>query len=206
NDDMTESIAVDNDEIENTENKIAETLTDSDTKMINTEDETVETVETIETENDIDNVEVSVDTDTTTTASTDTAATFTLDMEETEQEEDTSANENSQPRATIFTLDSSSKLNNKFNDTTLDETDDEEDNNKKFKFNWNEMSKIDNRQIADGIKFGIGLAFLSIALNGLTDDLLFNIPTSMLMWLLMALGAAIEYLPEEEANRRRKQR
>ena len=210
NSDMIDSVSIDNDdEIENTENKIAETLTDSDTKMINTEDETVESVEkveTIEPVDDVDNAEVSVDTDTKTAATIGTAAKFTLDMEETEQEEDTSANENSQPKATIFTLDSSSRLNNKSNDTTLDETDDEVDNNKKFKFNWNEMSKIDNRQIADGIKFGIGLAFLSIALNGLTDDLLFNIPTSMLMWLLMALGAAIEYLPEEEANRRRKQR
>ncbi|MBR2179603.1 MAG: O-antigen ligase family protein [Selenomonadaceae bacterium] len=71
-------------------------------------------------------------------------------------------------------------------------------------FDVNEIKAINKNQIADGIKFGIGLAFLSIALNGLTDDLLFNIPTSMLMWILVALGAAIEALPEEEVRRRNK--
>ena len=71
-------------------------------------------------------------------------------------------------------------------------------------FDVNEIKAINKNQIADGIKFGIGLAFLSIALNGLTDDLLFNIPTSRLMWILVALGAAIEALPEEEVRRRNK--
>ena len=66
------------------------------------------------------------------------------------------------------------------------------------------MAAINNKQIAEGVKFGIGLAILSMALNGLTDDLLFNIPTSMLLWMLTALSAAIEYLPEEEPTRRRK--
>ncbi len=75
-------------------------------------------------------------------------------------------------------------------------------------FDWNEVKTISNRQLADGVKFGIGLAFLSMALNGLTDDLLFNIPTSMLMWLLAALASAIDSLPEEEIInvRRRKKR
>ena len=53
------------------------------------------------------------------------------------------------------------------------------------------MTKLDDRKFIDGIKLGIGLAFLSMALNGLTDDLLFNIPSAMLMWQLGALGAAI---------------
>ena len=77
----------------------------------------------------------------------------------------------------------------------------EEEEDKKI-LDWNEVTAINNKQIADGVKFGIGLAFLSIVLNGLTDDLLFNIPTSMLMWILTALGAAIECLPEEEVRRR----
>ena len=56
---------------------------------------------------------------------------------------------------------------------------------------WNDVTNIDDKQFLDGLKLGIGLAFLSMALNGFTDDLLFNIPSSMLMWLLAALGAAI---------------
>ena len=57
---------------------------------------------------------------------------------------------------------------------------------------WSDVTKVDDRKFLEGLRLGIGLAFLSMALNGLTDDLLFNIPTSMLMWQLGALGAAIE--------------
>ena len=53
------------------------------------------------------------------------------------------------------------------------------------------VTKIDDRKFLDGLKLGIGLAFLSMALNGFTDNLLFNIPSSMLMWQLGALGAVI---------------
>ena len=56
---------------------------------------------------------------------------------------------------------------------------------------WDDVTNIDEKNFLDGIKLGIGLAFLSMALNGLTDNLLFNIPSSMLMWQLGALGAAI---------------
>lgn len=56
---------------------------------------------------------------------------------------------------------------------------------------WNDVTNIDDKKFLDGLRLGIGLAFLSMALNGLTDDLLFNIPSSMLMWQLGALGAAI---------------
>lgn len=72
----------------------------------------------------------------------------------------------------------------------------EEKNDKKF--DWHEVKTISNQQLAEGFRAGIGLAFLSMALNGLTDDLLFNISTSMLMWLLAAMAGAIENLPEEE--------
>lgn len=56
---------------------------------------------------------------------------------------------------------------------------------------WNDVTNIDEQKFIDGLQLGIGLAFLSIALNGFTDDLLFNIPSSMLMWLLGALSASI---------------
>ena len=56
---------------------------------------------------------------------------------------------------------------------------------------WSDVTTVDEKKFLDGLKLGIGLAFLSMALNGLTDDLLFNIPSSMLMWQLGALGAAI---------------
>lgn len=54
-----------------------------------------------------------------------------------------------------------------------------------------EILYIPDDEIVDGLRLGIGLAFLSMALNGMTDDLLFNIPSSILMWMLGALGAAI---------------
>ena len=92
-----------------------------------------------------------------------------------------------------------------FKDET-DYNDIDEESADKPMFDWNEVSAINNQQIAEGVKFGIGLAFVSIALNGLTDDLLFNIPTSMLLWLLTALGAAIESLPEEETPKARRYR
>ena len=34
---------------------------------------------------------------------------------------------------------------------------------------------------------GLGLALVSVALGGLTDDVVFNIPTSMLLWFVIAL-------------------
>ena len=97
----------------------------------------------------------------------------------------------------------------KFNDDVDDEIDKVDEDNEESKeektiLKWDEVAAINNKQIAEGVKFGIGLAILSMALNGLTDDLLFNIPTSMLLWILTALSAAIEYLPEEEPTRRRK--
>ena len=56
---------------------------------------------------------------------------------------------------------------------------------------FSNVTKIDDKVFLDGLQLGIGLAFLSMALNGFTDHLLFNIPSSMLMWQLGALGAAI---------------
>ena len=56
---------------------------------------------------------------------------------------------------------------------------------------------IEDTKIVEGLRLGIGLAFLSMALNGMSDDLLFNIPSSILMWQLGALGAAINIMTEE---------
>ena len=47
-------------------------------------------------------------------------------------------------------------------------------------------------QFIEGVKIGIGLAFLAIALNGLSVDSLFNAPIAILMWILGALAGAIE--------------
>ena len=65
---------------------------------------------------------------------------------------------------------------------------------------WHDATQIDDKNFLDGLQLGIGLAFLSMALHGLTDDLLFNIPSSMLMWQLGALGAAIKINEELEIS------
>ncbi len=44
-----------------------------------------------------------------------------------------------------------------------------------------------------GFMLGIGLAIISVALNGVTDDVLFNIPSSMLLWMLCALAACMDH-------------
>ena len=91
-------------------------------------------------------------------------------------------------------------------DKNIDETAAEEEIDDKKSVDWNDITKIDDQKFLEGIKLGIALAFLSIALNGFTDDLLFNIPSSMLMWLLGALSAAIYLMPEENfgSNKRRR--
>ena len=78
--------------------------------------------------------------------------------------------------------------------------DDAPEENDKPLVEWDDITNIDDKKFLDGFKFGIGLAFLSMALNGLTDHLLFNIPSAMLMWMLGALGAAIHLMPEEDIN------
>lgn len=62
---------------------------------------------------------------------------------------------------------------------------------------WNEVLFQDNESIKKGLLLGIGLMFLTVAVNGLFDDLLFNIPTSMFLWLLAAFAAKILALNEE---------
>ena len=61
------------------------------------------------------------------------------------------------------------------------------------------FSKVhDSEGFRQGLMLAISLAFFSIALNGLTDDVLFNIPSSMLLWLLAALAAVTEFAGNEE--------
>ena len=48
--------------------------------------------------------------------------------------------------------------------------------------------------LMEGLLLGLGLALVSVALNGVTDDVLFNIPSSMLLWLLCGLAYAIRSL------------
>ncbi len=75
-------------------------------------------------------------------------------------------------------------------DTPLD-TADNSDVDKPI-VDFSDVTKLDDKKFLEGFRLGIGLAFLSMALNGFTDDLLFNIPSSMLMWQLGALSATIE--------------
>ena len=46
----------------------------------------------------------------------------------------------------------------------------------------------------EGLLLGLGLALVSVALNGVTDDVLFNIPSSMLLWLMCGLIFVIRRL------------
>jgi hypothetical protein len=68
-------------------------------------------------------------------------------------------------------------------------------------FEPDRFDKVADLQLAAGIKLGIGLAFLSMALNGMSYDLLFNVSSSILMWMLGALGAALNLLENEENER-----
>ncbi len=63
---------------------------------------------------------------------------------------------------------------------------------------WEDLRNWEDRRFRAGLSLGIGLAFVSAALNGLTDDLLFNIPTSMLLWFLASLGAVNAGFDEEK--------
>lgn len=49
---------------------------------------------------------------------------------------------------------------------------------------------------------GAALALLSVALGGLTDDVVFNMPTSMLLWMLLALMAASGEMSKEDPRTR----
>lgn len=52
-----------------------------------------------------------------------------------------------------------------------------------------------------GLMLGLALAILSIALNGVTDYVLFNIPSSMLFYFLAAMVAVGDALAPEEVER-----
>lgn len=53
-------------------------------------------------------------------------------------------------------------------------------------------SKILDNNVTTGIRLGLGLALISVALNGVTDDVLFNIPSSMLLWMMCGILTVIE--------------
>ena len=59
------------------------------------------------------------------------------------------------------------------------------------------LAKWRSKRLAEGIGLGLGLAMISVALNGLTDHLLFNIPSSMLLWMLAAMAAAVHTIAGE---------
>ena len=55
-------------------------------------------------------------------------------------------------------------------------------------------SRVLPNKFMEGLLLGLGLAMISIALNGLTDDVLFNIPSSMLLWMMCGLVYCIRHL------------
>ena len=59
------------------------------------------------------------------------------------------------------------------------------------------LSRWHRHRFVEGLSLGLGLAFISVALNGITDHLLFNIPSSMLLWLLAAMTAAVHTIAGE---------
>lgn len=69
------------------------------------------------------------------------------------------------------------------------EQEEEPEPRKTFSEYCQELKIWEDLHLRAGLSLGIGLAFASVALNGITDDLLFNIPTSMLLWFLAALAA-----------------
>lgn len=52
---------------------------------------------------------------------------------------------------------------------------------------WKEPVFQDAESLRSGLSLGIGLMFAVVAINGLFDDLLFNIPTSMFLWMMSSL-------------------
>ena len=75
----------------------------------------------------------------------------------------------------------------------------QKDDSKPSFFSLDALMNFDDELFLDGFKLGIGLAFLSMALNGFTDDLLFNIPSSMLMWMLGATAAALNLMKSSKS-------
>jgi len=70
-----------------------------------------------------------------------------------------------------------------------------------FHMDWNRVRHWDHEEIVNGAMLGLGLAFVSVALNGLTDDLLFNIPSSMLLWLMAAMiGAGTRWIEQNSVD------
>ena len=66
---------------------------------------------------------------------------------------------------------------------------------------WQDFCQWADWRLLSGAALGLGLALISVALNGFTDDLLFNIPTSMFLWMLLAFVAAVAELnSKQEAN------
>lgn len=67
-----------------------------------------------------------------------------------------------------------------------------------------EETATPDEKFVEGVRIGIGLAFLSIALNGLSVDSLFNLPIAIFMWMLGALAAAINEGLDEKLTKNQK--
>lgn len=72
-------------------------------------------------------------------------------------------------------------------------------------FRWERLwTDWEESDILAGLSQGIGLAVLSVALNGLTDDLLFNIPSSMLLWMIAALAGVLSCMSPQKTAAEKK--
>ena len=63
---------------------------------------------------------------------------------------------------------------------------------------WREFLTWSDYRLLNSMSLGISLAVLSIALNGFTDDLLFNIPSSIFLWMLAGTAGALTRFNDEE--------
>ena len=84
------------------------------------------------------------------------------------------------------------KKSSRKNKNKSDDDDNKFDLQKFAESNKKEILALENKNFVEGVRFGIGLAFLSMAINGFSDDLLFNMQSSMLMWQLGALAAVCQ--------------
>ena len=65
---------------------------------------------------------------------------------------------------------------------------------------WAALQKRRGTSFLQTFQTGAGLALLSVAFGGLTDDVAFNTPTSILLWMLLALTAASVMMASENGG------
>ena len=159
---------------------VANTNVEETTEDNSTDDETEESDAEVETKTEADEAAETVE----------NAAEEESAVEETEKEV-AETNKSSKPNNAV-------ELYGVMRPKEEPEEPEEEAEPKTFSDYIEDIKNWDGKHLRAGVALGISLAFASVALNGLTDDLLFNIPTSMLFWSLAALGAVTVDMPDDE--------